>query len=344
MVAIVLNGCQAPWEWDGSKELVTQTEPNPSVEISRLPESKIKDTPTVPSEPGSLITTNAVEDNHKRRMKKLDKVASRNSQMQVREMRVKPGQTEGEVWDGNYPVARVSYDDKVFFDFDRYSIRPDGVQVLRELAEFLGEELGTTTVLVVGHTDSKGLDVYNLQLSERRALAVVDFFKKFSLVHIYFEYSGVGETQPAASNSTEPTRALNRRVEFFISGNKKANSRALVETPFDPCHWNDHPGALKNEGTVKCSTKTKLNRVVIKEPEGRSTKGRGERSVKLPRAQLDRIEEADRRAAIILASVDRERLRRSLARPPLNMLNNWGNSALPRKIILSLEKMGLVRQ
>jgi hypothetical protein len=263
--------------------------------------------------------------------------------MQVREIHVKPGQAEGEDWDGEHPVVRVSYKGKVFFDFNKFSIRSEGVVVLQELARILGGEQGTASVLLVGHTDSKGGDVYNHKLSEKRALGVADFFKKFDLSSINFEYSGVGETQPTASNLTDETRALNRRVEFFISGNKLANSRALVETPFDPCHWNDHPGAFKNEGTVKCRTKSKSNRVVIKSPDDRSSAGQNERTVKLPRNQLDKIKEADKRATIFLAEIRRERLRNSLARPPLDVLKRWENSTLPKNIISSLERMGLVR-
>ena len=201
---------------------------------------------------------------HDDRIGRFNKAARQNKTMHVQEIEVRPGQAPDESWDGKHPVVRVSYKDKVFFDFDRYVVRESGKQVLHELAQLLLKEPKGTKMLIVGHTDSKGADIYNQSLSEKRALAVVDYFSKQQFANISFEYSGVGETQPLASNEDENGRALNRRVEFFLSANARANSRALVETPFDPCNWNNHPGAFKKEGTVGCSTEANRDGVVIK--------------------------------------------------------------------------------
>ena len=75
---------------------------------------------------------------------------------------------------------------------------------------------------VVGHTDSKGSDTYNMGLSRRRAEKVVEFLIQSGVDKERITSSGAGETEPVARN-TNPNgsdspegRKLNRRVEFRI--------------------------------------------------------------------------------------------------------------------------------
>ncbi len=68
---------------------------------------------------------------------------------------------------------------------------------------------------VEGHTDSDGGAAYNLQLSERRAQAVVDeLVSKYRIASSRLEARGYGLTRPIASNAAETGKALNRRVEL----------------------------------------------------------------------------------------------------------------------------------
>jgi OOP family OmpA-OmpF porin len=77
-------------------------------------------------------------------------------------------------------------------------------QRLREL-EFVGGEAG-------GHTDDIGDAAYNIDLSQRRAQAVVDYLAARGVSPGRITAVGFGEHQPIASNSTEEGRAQNRRV------------------------------------------------------------------------------------------------------------------------------------
>lgn len=70
---------------------------------------------------------------------------------------------------------------------------------------------------VIGHTDSRGSDAYNQQLSERRANAVGDYLSARGVNKARLAAFGQGESQPVASNDTAEGRAANRRVELRIT-------------------------------------------------------------------------------------------------------------------------------
>jgi len=69
---------------------------------------------------------------------------------------------------------------------------------------------------IEGHTDSQGNDANNLSLSQRRAIAVVNYFMKKGVVGSRISAAGFGETQPIADNNTADGRATNRRVEIRL--------------------------------------------------------------------------------------------------------------------------------
>ena len=71
-------------------------------------------------------------------------------------------------------------------------------------------------VRVVGHTDSKGTEIYNQALSKRRAQAVVAYLTRKGIAAQRLEAVGLGEENPVASNDTDDGRAQNRRVELDI--------------------------------------------------------------------------------------------------------------------------------
>ena len=70
------------------------------------------------------------------------------------------------------------------------------------------------SVEVGGHTDSQGDDASNLDLSNRRAAAVVTALGERGVPQWSMRAKGYGETRPIASNADEAGRARNRRIEF----------------------------------------------------------------------------------------------------------------------------------
>lgn len=102
----------------------------------------------------------------------------------------------------------------IFFDFDKAVIRPESEPTLQEIARLL-EEKQELRLHVVGHTDSTGALDYNLDLSRRRAAAVVEvLISKYGISSERLRPAGVGPLAPAAANATEEGRARNRRVEL----------------------------------------------------------------------------------------------------------------------------------
>ncbi|RWC00614.1 MAG: OmpA family protein [Mesorhizobium sp.] len=102
---------------------------------------------------------------------------------------------------------------QIDFDFDSADIRPDSQGTLSRLAEaMMKPELEKARLLVNGHTDSKGAEQYNLELSVKRAESVVDFLvTKFRIDPGRLVPIGFGETE--LKNRDDGAAAVNRRVE-----------------------------------------------------------------------------------------------------------------------------------
>ncbi len=104
----------------------------------------------------------------------------------------------------------------ITFGVDSSSINPAFQQTLVSVALVL-KKYNRTVVDIAGFTDSDGSDAYNMTLSQRRAQSVAGFLGQQGVDTRRFNVIGYGETQPIASNATEAGKALNRRVEIYIS-------------------------------------------------------------------------------------------------------------------------------
>ncbi|WP_353174015.1 outer membrane protein OmpA, partial [Paracandidimonas soli] len=103
-------------------------------------------------------------------------------------------------------ASKVVLNADTFFDFDKATIKPEGRQILDQVAS-QAASINLETLIATGHTDSTGPEAYNQKLSERRANAVKDYLvgKGVPADRIYVE--GKGETSPVASNATREGRA-----------------------------------------------------------------------------------------------------------------------------------------
>jgi outer membrane protein OmpA-like peptidoglycan-associated protein len=102
----------------------------------------------------------------------------------------------------------------IYFDTDKDSVRPDSQATLQEIAKLLTANR-SLRVSVVGHTDNQGKPDYNLDLSRRRAAAVVrELTSKYGVAADRLSSFGCGFYAPVASNDTEDGKAKNRRVEL----------------------------------------------------------------------------------------------------------------------------------
>jgi outer membrane protein OmpA-like peptidoglycan-associated protein len=101
----------------------------------------------------------------------------------------------------------------ILFDTDKADLKPESDATLAEIGALLKSN-PALNVVIVGHTDNVGAFDYNIDLSKRRAAAVVAALaKRFQLPADRLKSAGVGMVSPTAANTTEEGRAKNRRVE-----------------------------------------------------------------------------------------------------------------------------------
>jgi outer membrane protein OmpA-like peptidoglycan-associated protein len=107
-----------------------------------------------------------------------------------------------------------SLDFSIRFAFDSAEIDPSSHGQLDQLATAMGgQDLGASTFLVNGHTDAKGSDAYNEELSLRRAEAVVSYlYDRHGIDTKRLKPIGYGESQP--KDEYDPESGENRRVEI----------------------------------------------------------------------------------------------------------------------------------
>lgn len=103
----------------------------------------------------------------------------------------------------------------VHFDFDKDTIKATSLSILKQMANDMIDN-PSLSFEIAGHTDSMGSDSYNIDLSARRAAAVVTYLVERGVDGIRLRSRGYGESRPIASNQSDAGRALNRRVELTV--------------------------------------------------------------------------------------------------------------------------------
>lgn len=113
----------------------------------------------------------------------------------------------------------------ILFDFDRAAIQPTAEPTLTDIAHLIASISGET-IIVEGHTDSKGSADYNKGLSLRRAEAVASWLAAHGADKSRLSVKALGDSRPVAPNTLDngadnpDGRALNRRVEFVLPSQK----------------------------------------------------------------------------------------------------------------------------
>ncbi len=122
----------------------------------------------------------------------------------------------------------IEFDSKVLFDFDKAVLKDESKRSLDKLVTIL-RKYPDTNIEIQGHTDNKGSDAYNEQLSSRRSNAVMIYLMDKGVSNSRLTPKAMGEQYPKYSNDTEEGRSQNRRVEFLITANEKMKSDAKKE-------------------------------------------------------------------------------------------------------------------
>lgn len=109
---------------------------------------------------------------------------------------------------------KVNVPSDISFDVGRADIKPALRPVLDQFAQGLDPNM---RVRIVGHTDSTGSDAINDPLSVQRATSVRNYLSDRGVNASRVDVAGRGSREPVADNSSEAGRAMNRRVEIFLS-------------------------------------------------------------------------------------------------------------------------------
>ena len=116
-------------------------------------------------------------------------------------------------------APRPSTDLTINFEFNSARLSPDSLEQLQQLATALNsEEILPYRIKVTGHTDAVGSDAYNMDLSKRRAQAVVSYLSSQMGVNIS-RLSSAGMGKRALKLPDDPENGANRRVEITQIGN-----------------------------------------------------------------------------------------------------------------------------
>jgi OmpA-OmpF porin, OOP family len=102
------------------------------------------------------------------------------------------------------------------FEFDKAIIKPESFHILDAVVATMNHNAFIALLEVQGHTDERGDDNYNLDLSNRRAAAVMQYLVDHKVDPKRLEAQGYGETQPKDKRHNEAAWFINRRVEFVI--------------------------------------------------------------------------------------------------------------------------------
>ena len=111
---------------------------------------------------------------------------------------------------------KIELKETVFFDSGKDTIQKRSFSLIDQIAQVLRAHPEVKKVRIEGHTDSDGSEEGNLDLSKRRARAVLTALVSRDIESERLESEGFGETKPIANNKTKAGKAQNRRVELAI--------------------------------------------------------------------------------------------------------------------------------
>lgn len=101
----------------------------------------------------------------------------------------------------------------IYFDYDKALIKPEYETYLKELIRMVKSH-SDLRIQITGHTDADGSAAYNIDLSARRAKALLNFFEQNGLAKDRVVIEFKGESEPVDDNRSESGKQKNRRVDF----------------------------------------------------------------------------------------------------------------------------------
>ncbi len=109
----------------------------------------------------------------------------------------------------------INVGDRVFFDFDSSSLRPDAIEQLNRQADWMKAN-PTVTVALQGHADERGTREYNLALGDRRAASAKQYLESMGIGGGRIDSISYGKERPEVLGSNEAAWAQNRRAVMVV--------------------------------------------------------------------------------------------------------------------------------
>ncbi len=139
-----------------------------------------------------------------------------------------PRQETSETFYVDFDLASISKPvliENIFYDFDKATLRSESKKALDEMIEMLNDN-PNVTIELSAHTDRKGSEVYNQNLSQRRAQSVVDYLIKGGIEKERLTPAGYGKTQPKTIHKN-----LAKKYDFLPEGQILTESFIITLTP-----------------------------------------------------------------------------------------------------------------
>jgi peptidoglycan-associated lipoprotein len=127
-----------------------------------------------------------------------------------------PDPWDAEIEELNAMAARQGLLGDVYFDFDKFDLRPDARDRLAKNAEFMRQHPAFKFV-IEGHCDERGTNEYNLTLGQSRSSAAVSYLSSLGIGNTMRTIS-YGEERPVCTEANESCWQRNRRARFVITG------------------------------------------------------------------------------------------------------------------------------
>lgn len=147
--------------------------------------------------------------------RRLTTTQMRENTIRINALEIEQAKEEGIIEENEKDIVFNS--GKLNFDFDKSVVKERYYELLRNLKDYVEQK--NLRVVIIGHTDSKGSDEYNMKLGMRRAVAVRDKLLEFGMdPSRIIGVESKGESEPIDTNETEEGRFENRRIQFKIEG------------------------------------------------------------------------------------------------------------------------------
>lgn len=191
-IGLILMGCP--------KKTVVKDEPSAKAEAAKIEAERIA------KEKEKEAKEKEVKEREAARLKEKEEQAKREFERSLVPKRT-PG-IEGEVFES----AMLK---PIFFDFDKYDIRPADAEILKGNSALLNK-FPNVKIQIEGHCDERGTNEYNLALGERRANSTKKYLTSLGIAADRVSTISYGEEKPFDPAHNEEAWAKNRRAHFLI--------------------------------------------------------------------------------------------------------------------------------